>query len=89
MQMARNARTPAKLARPVAAAVVPRPRLFGVLDRAPRSVWLFGPPGSGKTALASSYVEARRRAAAWYQIDAGDGDLATFFEYMGDRKSVV
>ena len=83
MQTARNARTPAKLARPVAAAVVPRPRLFGVLDRAPRSAWLFGPPGSGKTALASSYVEARRHAAAWYQIDARDGDLATFFDYMG------
>jgi ATP/maltotriose-dependent transcriptional regulator MalT/DNA-binding SARP family transcriptional activator len=68
--------------RPVAAAVIPRPRLFGALDRAPDTAWLCGPPGSGKTALASSYVEARRRPSAWYQIDAGDGDLATFFDSM-------
>ena len=40
------------------------------------------PVGSGKTALAASYVETRRRPSGWYQLDARDGDLATFFYYM-------
>jgi LuxR family maltose regulon positive regulatory protein len=80
--MARTAPTPAKLARPVAGGLIPRPRLFARLDRGPAVTWLCGPPGSGKTALAASYLEARRRAAAWYQIDARDADLVTFFYYM-------
>jgi ATP/maltotriose-dependent transcriptional regulator MalT len=81
--MARSAPTHAKLARPASAALVPRPRLFARLDRGPAVTWLCGPPGSGKSALAASYLEARRRASAWYQIDARDADLATFFYYLG------
>ena len=41
-----------------------------------------GPPGSGKTALVSSYIEACKLPCLWYQIDEGDSDIATFFYYM-------
>lgn len=34
-------------------------------------------------ALLASYVEARKLPAVWYHVDAGDGDPATFFYYLG------
>src|SRR5688500_9758798 len=80
--MGRAGGVPAKIVRPVASGLLRRPRLFRLLDRGPRVVWLHGPPGAGKTALASSHVEAGRRPCAWYQLDARDGELAAFFHYM-------
>jgi len=75
----------AKITRPRTATVLARTRLFRWLDRARRSpvVWVSGPPGAGKTTLVSSYVERRRLRCLWYQLDAGDGDVATFFHYLG------
>jgi ATP/maltotriose-dependent transcriptional regulator MalT/DNA-binding SARP family transcriptional activator len=45
--------------------------------------WISGPPGAGKTTLAASYVDARRYRCLWYQVDADDADVATFFHYLG------
>jgi LuxR family maltose regulon positive regulatory protein len=74
----------AKITCPELPAVVPRPRLFRLLDRArARIVWIVGPPGAGKTTLAASYLSARKLPALWYQVDAGDADPATFFHYLG------
>jgi len=75
----------AKTTRPVVGSAVPRERLFARLDGAPgrTAVWISGAPGSGKTTLAASYVEARRLRSLWYQVDPDDADIASFFHYLG------
>ena len=45
--------------------------------------WLCAPAGSGKTTLVASWLDSRKLPCLWYQVDEGDGDLATFFYYMG------
>jgi LuxR family transcriptional regulator, maltose regulon positive regulatory protein len=74
----------AKLTRPKVHRALHRDRLFAHLDEARDRplVWVVAPPGSGKTTLISSYVEARKLKAAWYHVDAGDDDIGTFFYYL-------
>jgi len=75
----------AKTTRPVIGSAVRREALFARLDgTSGRTViWISGPPGAGKSTLAASYVEARNLACIWYQLDPDDGDVATFFHYLG------
>jgi LuxR family maltose regulon positive regulatory protein len=75
----------AKLSRPRLFSVVPRRRLFRLLDERMQHpvVWVEGPPGAGKTALVASYLESRRYGVLWYQLDPGDSDPSTFFYYLG------
>jgi ATP/maltotriose-dependent transcriptional regulator MalT len=75
----------AKVAPPILKGVVPRTRIFGLLDRMREqpAIWVCGPAGCGKTTLVGSYLEARRLPLLWYQVDAGDKDPARFFYYMG------
>jgi len=74
---------PAKLTRPQAHATVVRERIFQRLE-APglQWTWIAAPAGSGKTTLASSWVEERGLAYVWVSLDAGDADPATFFHYL-------
>lgn len=67
------------------AGIVQRERLFRLLEKgsAKPVLWISGPGGSGKTTLVSSYLEARKLPAIWYQMDQNDADPATFFYYMG------
>lgn len=74
----------AKLSRPRAGKALPRERLFAALDRLRPGavVWIAAQPGAGKTTLLASYLEARRIACLWYQVDAGDTDPASFFYHL-------
>ena len=74
-----------KVARPQPREAHPRTRLFRLLDRARKRklIWIAGPPGAGKTTLVASYLAQRSLPCLWYQVDEGDGDIATFFHYLG------
>lgn len=76
----------AKLSPPRFAAPVPRTRLFAELDSLGDAamLWISGPPGSGKTTLVGSYLEARQISAYWYHVDDTDRDPASVFFYLGE-----
>ena len=80
-----NASKIAKVTHPTLTGVLPRKRLFTLLDRMRKRpvIWVSGPPGCGKTALVSSYLDARSLPFLWFQIDQNDSDPATFFYYLG------
>lgn len=82
--MASSSNRIAKLSRPRLHRAIARERLFTRLDEARDAglVWVSGPPGSGKTTLLSTYVEHRGITCLWYQVEAADADLATFYYYL-------
>ncbi|MBM0106009.1 winged helix-turn-helix domain-containing protein [Steroidobacter sp. S1-65] len=73
-----------KLTPPATEGVYPRRRLMKELDRlrTRAAVWVTAPGGSGKTTLVASYLKERRLRCAWYQVDAGDADLPSFFHHL-------
>jgi ATP/maltotriose-dependent transcriptional regulator MalT/two-component SAPR family response regulator len=75
---------PQKISVPFVGEVMARSRLFQRLDEAAMRpiTWIAGPGGAGKTVLVASYLAAQQAACLWYQIDAGDQDLAAFFHYL-------
>ncbi|MFB3902180.1 MAG: BTAD domain-containing putative transcriptional regulator [Acidobacteriota bacterium] len=76
----------AKITRPRVIGVLPRTRLFHLLDHASGRyplLWISGPAGCGKTTLVASWLDYRKLSCLWYRIDAGDDDVATFFYYLG------
>jgi ATP/maltotriose-dependent transcriptional regulator MalT/DNA-binding SARP family transcriptional activator len=82
--MVRKTRAIAKLTRPRLYDPIPRERLFDRLDQLRRLslVWVCGPPGSGKTSLVSSWLDARRARFVWYQVDSSDIEPATSFSFL-------
>ena len=76
--------SPAKISHPKCFGVLSRDRLFRLLDqnRDQPLLWIGGPPGSGKTTLVASWLEARRLPSLWHQVDEGDNDPASFFYYL-------
>jgi ATP/maltotriose-dependent transcriptional regulator MalT len=76
--------TLAKFSRPRLYNVQKRERLFRLLDerRSHPIIWIAGPPGSGKSTLVASYIDARKITGMWFQADPGDADPATFFHYV-------
>ena len=85
--MRRNNKQLAKLTRPRLHDAVARSRLFTKLDAAREShpaICVVGPPGAGKTTLAASWLDAANNEGIWFQVDPSDGDLATFFHYLGE-----
>ena len=82
--MARHAVEPTKISRPRVAHALPRERLYQRLhDSEHTAVWISAPAGSGKTTLAAGYAEHFKLKTLWYDVDADDGDPATFFHYLG------
>lgn len=81
-----QAPSPAKLTRPRLQEIYPLVRLHRRLDEAFQRgpiAWIQGPPGAGKTTLAASWLNPGDATCLWYQVDAGDRDLAGFFHYLG------
>ena len=74
-----------KIAPPELPAVVRRQALFEVLDRKAHysATWISGAAGTGKTTLVASFLAGQKLPFVWYRVDAGDGDLPTFFYYLG------
>jgi LuxR family transcriptional regulator, maltose regulon positive regulatory protein len=82
--MGRKQTSLAKISRPRLHDVLPRTRLFGLLDEACSRpvVWLCAQPGAGKTTLIASYLEQRRQPGIWYQVDTADADPASFIYHL-------
>ncbi len=78
-----------KTARPSLSGILPRRRLFALLDRGREgsAVWVCGPPGCGKTTLVASWLDHAAIPCLWYQLDEGDADVATFFYYLNAAAS--
>lgn len=68
---------------------VARERLFRILDkhRAASVIWVCGPSGAGKTTLVANYLQHKKRAISWVQLDRGDRDAPTFFYYLSMSSS--
>lgn len=83
--MKKDAPSLAKITQPSAVGILSRRRLFQRLDRASSRpiLWVSGPPGSGKTSLIASYLDARKLSCLWYQVNESDSDIASFFFYLG------
>ena len=74
-------RTIAKIKRPMLAKVFSRKRLFNLLDgkRDKQVIWVTGPPGSGKTILVASYIEAFQIAQHMVSVGRGRCRYRKFF----------
>ena len=73
------------MAKAIPSALLRRERLFALLDGAGKAAWISGPPGSGKTTLVSTWVEARRLPFLWYRVQASDADPASLFYELAAR----
>ena len=64
---------------------VSRPRLLKILEEgraACNSTVITGRAGAGKTLLAADFARRCGPRAAWYKVEALDGDLRVFFRYL-------
>ncbi|HEX8000099.1 MAG TPA: AAA family ATPase [Pyrinomonadaceae bacterium] len=74
-----------KIRTPAEAPRISRPRLLNTLHgslNSCTSTIINGRAGTGKTLLVSDFARRCGRAVAWYKIDASDGDMRVFFNYL-------
>jgi LuxR family maltose regulon positive regulatory protein len=64
--------------------LVNRPRLLKKLNEGVKGKisLLSAPPGFGKTTLLCEWIQQKKFSAAWFSIDEGDNDPASFLAYM-------
>lgn len=81
----RDLATPAKITPPSSQHCMLRPRLFeklAAIGKDCQVAWISAPAGSGKTSLATSFISNLQHPYIWYQFDAMDEDVGTFFHYL-------
>jgi LuxR family transcriptional regulator, maltose regulon positive regulatory protein len=80
-----------KLRPPRLGRVFGRDRLFEQLDAsaAAPGLWVFGPPGIGKTTMVATYLSARAIPCLWLQLDASDADPASFVYFLREAAALV
>jgi LuxR family maltose regulon positive regulatory protein len=74
-----------KIAIPPVKPRISRPRLLRLLSEnlsSANATVLVGRAGTGKTTLAADFARLSGRAVAWYKVDATDGDLRVFCQYL-------
>ncbi len=74
-----------KLMVPAESSCLKRPRLLALMERsliACTSTVISARAGAGKTTLAVDFAHHCGRRVAWYKVDAPDGELPSFFEYL-------
>ncbi|GAP06430.1 ATP-dependent transcriptional regulator [Anaerolinea thermolimosa] len=74
-----------KLVQPITTGVIPRPRLYGLLDTgvAQPLTLISAPPGFGKTMLVADWSYAhRQKDIAWLSLDESDNQLFGFWRYF-------
>jgi LuxR family maltose regulon positive regulatory protein len=69
---------------PLRSDLVKRPRLLNKLNEGLKGKLslLSAPPGFGKTTLVSEWIHQKKIQAAWFSIDEGDNDPASFIAYL-------
>jgi len=74
-----------KIAIPELATQLSRPRLLALMEQSLKScaaTIISGRAGTGKTALALDFAQKCDRAVTWYKVDAPEGELESFFQYL-------
>lgn len=74
-----------KIVRPSFRPRISRARLLTILENSLiscTSTIVSGRAGTGKTVLAADLVEKCDRKVAWYKVDAPDGEIQIFFQYL-------
>ncbi len=64
---------------------LPRVRLRALLEKSVASgtsTIISGRAGTGKTALAEDFARHCGRPVAWYKVDAPEGEIESFFQYL-------
>ncbi|MBC8030787.1 MAG: hypothetical protein H7Z16_11800 [Pyrinomonadaceae bacterium] len=74
-----------KIVRPVFLPGLSRQRLLKLLENSLiscTSTIISGRAGTGKTSLALDFARNCGRSVAWYKVDAPDGEIQIFFQYL-------